>query len=166
MKVTSMWFWGPVMLVIGAFGALVFQSRPYKGDAGSFKNQDMALRTSLEKLAADAKVHTNASSVTVRFKGSEPLAKEQAELWSYNRRLGILIGFFSARRGETKGAAGKFRYVKVTCPKVDEAKLQELAGKGAFIAATPEPYGCTEENPLTIGGKVPDQIKAKEAAKK
>lgn len=167
MKVTSMWFWGPVMIVFGGLMALGWSVRPRQIDAGAFFNQPAALNTSLDELIHEAATYPNVSSVTVSFKGPLRLAKEesefwsdkQTELWSYNRRIGAMIGVFHRPK------AGVVRFAKVTCESMTDARLKTLVGKGAALTVSPQEFGCRAEDPRDIGGKLPDQIQAEQQAK-
>ena len=151
------------MMVMGGLGALVFRSRPVQTDIGKFINQDIALYNGLEKMTAEVKANPNASSVTTHFRGPHPAKKDESEFWSYNRRLGVLVGFFYVQKN-TPGAKPQksdWKYKKVVCDKTDDARLETLKSKGAFVAAAPTEYGCREEDPRQIGGKLPDQITQK-----
>ena len=160
MKVTSMWFWGPVIFIFGGVMALLWSAKPVQTDAGTFTSQPTALTASLDKLADEAKTGRNVASVTVKFRGPLALSKQerdywgdkQGELWSFNRRLSAMIGFFHVRSGQ------EVKFGKVRCDNVDDAKLQTLRGKGAAIAASPAEFGCQSEDAREIGGKLPDDL--------
>jgi hypothetical protein len=164
MKVTSMWFWGPVMLVFGGVMATLWSIKPRIIDAGSFATQEAALRGSLDALVKEAKANPNVASVSATFRGPLLLSPEerefwgekQGELWSYNRRLGAMIGFFCVKSGE------KVKFAKVTCHKVDDTKLQSLIGKGARLAAAPQEFGCRNEDARGIGGRLPADLNKKQ----
>lgn len=162
-----MWFWGPVMLIFGGLMALGWSVRPREINAGSFPDEQTALTTSLDAMIAEAASYPNVSSVTVSFKGPLPVSQaereyysdKQTELWSYNRRLGAMIGVFLAKKG------GAVHYQKVTCESMSDAKLKTLTGKGAAIATSPKEFGCTAEDPRDIGGKLPDELQQKKGDK-
>ena len=163
-----MWFWGPVMIVFGGLMALGWSVRPRETNAGSFTNEQTALTTAFDTMIGEAVSYPNVSSVTVSFKGPLPVSAadreyysdKQTELWSYNRRLGAMIGVFLARKN------GGVHYQKVTCESMSDEKLKALKGKGASIAASPTEFGCTAEDPRDIGGKLPDELQQKKGGPK
>jgi hypothetical protein len=146
MKATSLWIWGPIMLVMGFVISLIIGAKPVQTDAGKFASQPMAVRNSLEMLAKQATANPNSSSVTVHFAGPHPIKDDQSEFWSFNRRLGVLIGFVNVEK------KGKVEFSKIVCPNRKDTDLAELVDK-KNLTTDPKSAGCYFEDPRQIGGK-------------